>query len=1062
MLLSDQRFSFMGLYPDADRTAVGYGTGDQDTRPLYGPLFRAFSSLRIKTALIIFATSVALTIVMALTSQALMLGGFTALEEQAMQENLARAKNAITEDLSKLDTIAFTWAEADDTGRFMGDRDASYLRSNFPDETFVGSDFNLFMITDADGELVWHKYVNLVYEHEMPTPKSLLEQVPTLSPATGSEAVSGILMLSSGPMMIASRPVMAGDSGEVSGRVTVGRFLDQVEIARLSRQTALSLSINELALPSGISDVGERLVSGGGAGVVLTEGDDQIAGYALLCDVMGAPALLLEIDAPRDIYREGQNAVHYVIIAILLIGGVFSALMILLLQKTFISRLEILGGRIAGIGKGGDLSARLDVDGEDEIATVAASVNGMLASLENARSLLDESRERYSRVINEAKEIIFTLDLEGNLTSVNRVAEDLTGRSRDDLIGRPVREFIAPAYLHLIEGSLTGKIEKVQEKTVEIGILSKSGWLHILEVRLRPQRQGERSWIFGIARDITELRRTEEELDLHRNHLEDLIRERTDALIRANASLNQEIIDRKWAEERLASEKKRLSVTLSSIAEGVISTDTSGRIVLINEIATTMTGFTREKACGMGIGSVLHLRDAQGKEVAARLLEEVLSGKKVLTLSRDLTLSGQDGSDIPVSISGSPIHDEGEKVAGAVVIFRDITGTLKYEEELRRQEKIRSIGTLAGGIAHDFNNMLAAVTGNLSIARMDVPEDSPAYAHLCDAEAAAFRARDVTQQLITFSKGGAPVKKTAEIGELVRETARFSLRGRKSTLCITIADDLCRVDVDTGQISQVIQNLIINADQAMPEGGTIEVKAENVLVQEENLPIGPGRYLRITVGDHGAGIPEEIRGRIFDPYFTTKKEGNGLGLASCQSIVRNHGGFIELQTEMGVGTAFKVYLPASQKAPEKPEEGACPADRLEKSASGMGKVLVMDDNEEIIRVAEALLRRRGFVVEGAADGLEAIDRYRAAQEGGAPFDVVVMDLTVPGGMGGKEAVQELLAYDPGLRAIVSSGYSDDPVMADYRSYGFVDVIAKPYRMADFIAVLKRHIRKSGD
>jgi signal transduction histidine kinase/CheY-like chemotaxis protein len=374
----------------------------------------------------------------------------------------------------------------------------------------------------------------------------------------------------------------------------------------------------------------------------------------------------------------------------------------------------------------------------------------------------------------------------------------------------------------------------------------------------------------------------------------------------------------------------------------------------------------------------------------------------------------------------------------------------KIEEELFKTRQLESLGILAGGIAHDFNNLLTAIMGNTSLAKMLVNNKEKAYTRLEEIERASVRARELTQQLLTFSKGGAPIKKVTSIADVIRETSRFCLSGARSRCELLIADDLWPVEVDEGQISQVINNLAINADQAMPEGGIINVSAINVrLCEGEIVTLPAGRYIRISVADHGTGIEEQYLGKIFAPYFTTKQKGSGLGLATSYSIIKKHNGLLTVESVIGSGTTFHIYLPASEKAP--PELRNITA---EVAVGGAGRVLVMDDEELIRATAGEMLTTLGYMVGFAEDGAEAIEMYRQAREAGEPYDVVVMDLTIPGGMGGQEAVQKLLEIDVSAKVIASSGYANLPIMGNFRSYGFCGVIAKPYSVEELSKVIK--------
>lgn len=379
----------------------------------------------------------------------------------------------------------------------------------------------------------------------------------------------------------------------------------------------------------------------------------------------------------------------------------------------------------------------------------------------------------------------------------------------------------------------------------------------------------------------------------------------------------------------------------------------------------------------------------------------------------------------------------------------DITEQKRMEAELQRAQKLESVGVLAGGIAHDFNNLLTGILGNVSLAKLEAQRAGhDAVADLLtDAEIASLRAKGLTNQLLTFSTGGAPVKATVSITKLLRESAQFALRGSNVDCRFEIAADLWLVDADEGQLSQVVNNLLINARQAMPQGGIVNLSAENRDVGTDLPTLTPGRYVLISVVDQGMGIPAEHLPRVFDPYFTTKQTGSGLGLSTTHSIVRNHGGHIRVESVVGRGTSFFIYLPASQRP--------VAVDAAEKTefTYGQGRVLVMDDDEAVRNLAARVLRGAGYQVELAADGAEAIASYQRAKRAGAPFDVVLLDLTVVGGMGGEETVRRLRGFDPQVRAIVSSGYSTEATMSDYTRYGFDGVVPKPYTVSELTRVV---------
>ncbi len=445
-------------------------------------------------------------------------------------------------------------------------------------------------------------------------------------------------------------------------------------------------------------------------------------------------------------------------------------------------------------------------------------------------------------------------------------------------------------------------------------------------------------------------------------------------------------------------------------------------------------------------------------------LSGMYSGQGALTIR--LEYSGKVYGLLSASIPTTFITDE--EITLFKVVAQDISFALhnvelaevfkQLGEERQKIEKLESIGTLAGGIAHDFNNILTGIMGNIGLAKRHVQPKSKAGERLVEAEKASLRARDLTQQLLTFARGGAPIKKLVSIAELIQDSTTFALRGSNVRCEFSLVDDLWSAEIDEGQINQVITNLVINADEAMPEGGILNIGAKNRVVKTRSaLPLPEGNYVEITIEDHGVGISKEHLSKIFDPYFTTKQKGSGLGLSSAYSIVKNHSGYITARSKLGVGTTFHIYLPASEKPIPVEKEAVA-----ETAVAGKGRILVMDDEEVIRQLLESELTDVGYEVELTVDGAEAIEQYRKAKESGQPFDAVILDLTVPGGLGGKDVIRKLLEIAPDVKAIVSSGYSTDPIMADFKDYGFRGVVAKPYKMEQLEKTLRSLLRETGE
>jgi PAS domain S-box-containing protein len=513
------------------------------------------------------------------------------------------------------------------------------------------------------------------------------------------------------------------------------------------------------------------------------------------------------------------------------------------------------------------------------------------------------------------------------------------------------------------------------------------------------------------------------------------------------------------AEQLASKEREQLKVTLYSIGDGVITTDVNGNILLINKVAEQLTGSTQKSAEGKPIQEIFNIINEKTGKPCENPVEKVLTTEKIVKLANNTALISRNGKKYSIEDSGAPIFDSENKIIGTVLVFQNATEKKQIEKELFKSKRIESLGILAGGIAHDFNNILTGIMGNIELAKMCMDSPDEVHSLLDDAKKASLRAKDLTQQLLTFSKGGEPVKQRASIGEIIMESANFILHGSSVVCNCNIPVDLWKVDVDTGQIGQVVQNLLLNSLHAMCEGGVIEISCENISsLKDEKLFLHDNKYIKITISDTGSGISEKDLEKIFDPYFSTKKTGNGLGLAICYSIIKKHDGTITVKSKIKKGTVFTIYLPATFEIDDTILQSCESVVKVECKV----RVLLMDDDMIIYKVAKKFFEYLGYDMLFVENGYEAIELYKKYFENNETIDIVIMDLTIPGSMGGKEAVWKILGIDQDAKVIVSSGYSNDSVMTNYEEHGFKAAIEKPFQLEKLKKIIAKVLNEKND
>lgn len=734
-------------------------------------------------------------------------------------------------------------------------------------------------------------------------------------------------------------------------------------------------------------------------------------------DFIGTPYLISAALIPQNMWavlilRHAKEAFAPVNKLIILMSAGF---IIVILLMSFISlvaarRLSLPLTKLKDSTKkvaSGDYHASLqtaDFDSYSEVMELSLQFNEMIEAIKNREDALNFAK--FS--IDNAYEAMFWFDSQGKCLNANISASRLLGWSKDELLKKSICEIDIYSSKKSFHQSYN-KLRELGSMTFETVCKTSTGRLFPADMTFSLLNYKDQEYIFVFMRNISE---------------------------------------RKSYEEAIAKEKELLQATLRSIGEGVISTNVEGGVVLMNKMAEKILGYGQE-VVGLQIDDIMHIHNIKTK-AREHLVDFLMGRKNLLNYSNKCSLITKDGYEKTLLLALSPVKDKESRIIGIVLAFQDITGQVRMEKELLKADKLESLGILAGGIAHDFNNQLTGILGNIGLARIFLESDkNKAYSRLEIAERAIENAQSLTQQLLTFSRGGSPIKVASSIERVVRETADFSLRGSNIRYEISTAENILPVEIDEGQMSRVINNIIINSCQAMPNGGLLNISIDNIALDENsNLPLKAGKYVVITIQDHGIGIPEDNLNKIFDPYFSTKKQGSGLGLSVAYSIINKHSGYISVKSQVNQGTTFYIYLPAlidkvQLVVPEKNNAVMC----------GTGKILVMDDEEDIRLLAGELLHHLGYKAEFSKDGTEAFELYKKAKEAGQPFDAVIMDLTVPGGLGGRELMTLLLRYDPDVKAIVSSGYSNDLIMAFHRDFGFCGFICKPFKVEEFSQVL---------
>jgi PAS domain S-box-containing protein len=671
---------------------------------------------------------------------------------------------------------------------------------------------------------------------------------------------------------------------------------------------------------------------------------------------------------------------------------------------------EVLGRKKDGSTFWVNISGRA-VDADDALKGVISAIQDI-----NDRKMAEEELLKTHRLLRSISEsstdVIYVKDLHGRYLLFNKEAARATGKKPEEVLGTNDYVLFPADEADTVMDRDRKVMESGKVMTYEEVLTTPDGIVTYLSSK-GPiyNEKSEVVGLFGIARNITE---------------------------------------RKLAETKIMESEKLIRNILDTVDEGFIVVDRNFRILLANKTYCSHLNSTDDKVVGRHCYEVTHksLRPCFEEGEDCAVSHVFATGEPGNSIHRH---QDPKGDILYVETKAFPIMDSSGAITSVIETIQDITEKYLLEEERLKTQKLEAIGTLAGGIAHDFNNLLQGVFGYISMTKMTFDDKERSLAMLDQAEKALHMSVNLTTQLLTFSKGGKPVKKKVTLQPVIENSVRFALSGSRADYRIKFDSDLWQVEADEGQIGQVIQNIVLNADQAMPVGGTIVITAKNVQASKKKIPqiSEEDKYVEISIKDNGIGISKESITKIFDPYFTTKVKGSGLGLATCYSIIKNHRGVINVSSKVGRGTTFYIYLPAIE--PEKEDRQSSELSPFARK----GKILVMDDEELIRDLAGEMIEALGHKVELAEHGEEAIRKYEAAMESGNPFDIVILDLTIRGGMGGRETIERLFSVNPKIKAIVSSGYSYDNAVSDYHNYGFCARLTKPYKLQELSDTLNK-------
>jgi PAS domain S-box-containing protein len=920
--------------------------------------------------MIILSTLACLTVAIFAVSQIIIAGSYNNLEAQKTRENVRRAQSAIYDQITILDSVARDLARRDDTFRFIQTPGGDYIDSTLHDRFFSDFSINFVLFLNKSGELVYSKGFDVGSNKEVPLEASLSQEeitgeLPVFHTGEDNITYSGIVMLPESPAVIASYPILTSQGrGPNQGTLIIGHYLDSTRIKNIADSTFLyHLNIypfTDNTLPDDVVKAAVQLDTGLPIAVSPLN-DDYVAGYTLLNDIHGNPGLILKVDEPRTIHLQGITTSHYFTYTVIIVGAIFTIIIMLLLEKQVLSRLSYLRWRVSKIDLSQGTNARINLPGHDEFADLSGTIDQMLERLEGSLNDLRLSEKRYRSILESIEEGYFELDLQGQFTVVNDALCQCLGYSHEEMIGRRLRDYINETFDNHLNGILTHiRLEHEPVKWLSWQTTHRDGSRCHIGMSIYPMLESDGSIVGfrGVARDVSGLVKVEEAL--------------------------------RESEEKFS---KAFRASPDCMA---ITTLEEGKYIEINDAYTRVTGYTRDNIIGRKVIDINRWDEANARETIMKKLKT-----KGRVLKEECRFRMKSGAIRTMLYSAETLKIGG--VDCVLSVTTDITDRKRQEEQLLQTSKLASIGELASGVAHEVNNPLTSIIGyaQLLSANRTVPPDVKADLDKIYKESQ--RAAKIVQNLLSFARQHKPDKSAHSINDLVKQTLELRAYEHKTsdiTVTLDLGENLPPVMADYHQIQQTILNIVINAEHAIAE---VRCKGGITVSTSASLP-----FVRITISDNGCGIKPENMSRIFDPFFTTKdvNKGTGLGLSICHGIISEHGGKLYAESVEGKGTSFYIELPVAETAPPLPIEKSMVVTEPPEDVQHRGRILIIDDEPGIREVIQRILAARGYTTTAAGDGRTGLSEI--ARNG---YDLCIVDMKMPD-MSGKDIFEYIKNHHP--------------------------------------------------